>query len=151
MASTEKRTHTVLVVDDNADLLHAITEALTLLGNFAVVNARDGVEGIHRFYESRPDCAIIDIKMPGLNGYQLVRAVRGDPETAATPLVILTAMSQERDTFDGLAAGADLYLTKPIAPHELARAVLRAIQTSEGDREQRLRALMEESLPESET
>src|SRR5262245_19003688 len=95
MAMPASRSFTVLIVDDNRELLDLITESLTLLGDYTVLTADNGADGLARAVEIRPDCMVIDIKMPGLDGYQLVRALRGDPATAALPLVILTALTQD--------------------------------------------------------
>src|SRR6478672_9932613 len=107
MTSGTGHTYTVLIVDDDPDLLQLLTDGLELLGNFRVVQAVDGIQGLEQFFVVRPDCMIIDIKMPGLDGYQLVRALRGDPESAATPLILLTALAQDQHQFAGLALGAD--------------------------------------------
>jgi CheY-like chemotaxis protein len=136
--------YTVLIVDDNPTLLDLISESLRMIGNYTVVTATNGVEGLERFYEVRPHCMVIDVKMPQLDGYQLVRILRGDPETAATPLVILTAMVQDKDRFQGLASGADQYLLKPTKPRELVEAIQRAIATSADARLEALRRLAEE-------
>ncbi|HEY7347553.1 MAG TPA: response regulator [Ktedonobacterales bacterium] len=140
---------TVLIVEDNRDLLDLLLMALPRLGSFRVVGVSDGISGLEQFYALRPQCVVIDIKMPGLDGYQLVRALRGDPETAATPLIVLTALAQQKDQFAGLAAGADLYVIKPVTPQELVAAIQQAITFSEADRLQRMQALLEEELPES--
>lgn len=141
--------YTVLVVDDDAALLQTLTDGLELLGNFRVEQATNGEEGLEQFYELRPDCMIIDVKMPGLNGYQLVRALRGDPDSAATPLIMLTALASEAQQFAGLAGGADHYLVKPIMPGALVVAVQRAIQISEADRLSRMQTLLEQSESEA--
>src|SRR5690242_19562703 len=125
MTAGAARAYTVLIVDDVPDLLHLLTDGLELLGNFRVVQAANGIEGLEQFFETRPDCVVIDIKMPGLDGYQLVRALRGDPESASTPIIMLTALAQERQQFAGLALGADQYLIKPATPRELVAAVQR--------------------------
>ena len=138
----------VLIVEDNTELLDLLLLALPRLGGFNVVGATDGVAGLEQFYEQRPQCVVIDVKMPELNGYQLVRLLRGDPETAPTPLIILTALAQDKDQFAGLAAGADLYLIKPVSPVDLAAAINQVIAISEADRLQRWQALLEENLPE---
>src|SRR5690348_16378465 len=93
--------YTVLVVDDSANLRALVAESLRKLGNFTVVTAEDGAEGLRRYFEVHPDCVVIDVKMPGLDGYQLVRALRGDPASSATPLVFLTAMIQDKDRLAG--------------------------------------------------
>src|SRR5260370_17534145 len=99
------RTYKVLIVDDNPNLLSIITDSLLELGDFQVVTAADGAEGLAAFYAEHPDCLVIDVKMPGLAGYQLVRAIRGDPETAGTPLLILTAPVPDSTLFPALAPG----------------------------------------------
>lgn len=141
--------HTVLIVDDNHDLLLLITESLTLLGEYTVVTADNGDDGLARAIELRPDCVIIDVRMPGLDGYQLVRALRGDAETAALPLVILTAQTQDHYRFAGLLAGADQYLTKPIKPAELVAAIHECIRITEAERTARMWSLIDE--PSGET
>jgi CheY-like chemotaxis protein len=140
----ENKRYTVLIVDDNHELLELITDSLSLLGSYTVLTAEDGVEGLTRAVEMRPDCLVIDIRMPGLDGYQLVRALRGDPETADMPMVILTALTQDHYRFAGLLAGADQYLTKPIKPAELVAAIQQSIRLSEEERARRLQAILDE-------
>lgn len=142
--TTPQPTYTVLIVEDNVELLDILSRSLQRIGHFHVVGATNGIDGLERYYEVKPDCMVIDVKMPGLNGYQLVRALRGDPSTAQTPLIILTALIQDKDRYTGVASGADLYLTKPITPQDLAQAIQRAIQTSEQERLQRLQTLADE-------
>jgi CheY-like chemotaxis protein len=142
--STAERAFVVLVVEDNADLLDLLVRSLNRIGHFTVIGASDGIAGLDRFTAVRPDCVVIDVKMPGLDGFQLVRAIRGDPETASTPLIILTAMAQDKDQFAGLAAGADLYLLKPITPQDLAAAIHHVIQLDQAERERRMRALADD-------
>jgi DNA-binding response OmpR family regulator len=133
----------VLIVDDNHDLLTLITESLALLGDYEVETADNGADGLVRAVELRPDCVVIDVRMPGLDGYQLVRALRGDPDTASLPLVILTALTQEYHRFAGLLAGADHYLTKPVKPPELVAAIEETIRLSQAERRQRLQRLLD--------
>jgi DNA-binding response OmpR family regulator len=141
--------YTVLVVDDNIELLQLLTDTLQMLGRFTVVSAEDGIQGLQRYFEIRPDCMVIDIMMPGLDGYQLVKALRGDRDSAQTPLIFLTALAQDKDRFTGFAIGADQYLVKPVKPQELVAAVHQAIAVGEMERRQRQRALFEQQLPES--
>ncbi len=125
----------VLIVEDNSDLLDLLLQALPALGPFQVTGAPDGLAGLLTFEEIHPDCVVVDVRMPELNGYQFVRALRGDPQTAATPLIILTALTQDRDRFVGLASGVDLFLTKPVLPFDLAQAILQVIARSQEERE----------------
>ncbi|MFI5273342.1 MAG: response regulator transcription factor [Ktedonobacterales bacterium] len=137
-------TRTVLVVDDNRRLLAFIGDALTELGGYTVVTAEDGIKGLELYFALRPDCMVIDVKMPGLDGFQLVRALRGDPASASTPLIILTAMAQGRDRLAGLLAGVDQYLLKPVDPMELVTAIQQAITLGDDERRRRLRQLADE-------
>lgn len=135
---------TVLVVDDSADLRALVAESLRKLGQFTVVTAEDGAAGLERYFEVRPDCVVIDVKMPGLDGYQLIRALRGDPASSQTPLVILSAMVQERDRLAGYLSGVDEYLVKPVSPLELVHTIARVISHGDEDRLQRLQALLDD-------
>ena len=135
-------TYTILIIEDNLQLREFLQDVLQELGEFTVFTAADGVEGLEQFYQVHPDCVIIDVKMPGLNGYQLARALRGDPETALTPLVLLTALVQDREQFAGLAAGADYYLRKPVDPVELLETIYQAVQLDDEERQQRLQMLV---------
>lgn len=133
--------YTVLIVDDNDELLASLRFALGALGPFQIVTASDGAEGLVRAAELQPHCVVLDVKMPGVDGLQLARVLRGDPDTASIPLVILSALIQERDQTVGMLAGADQYLTKPTKPQELVEAILQAIRLSEDDRLRRMQAL----------
>ncbi len=139
----------VLVVDDDALLIDLMRRSLTDLGAFTVIVAEDGAAGLEACVSSPPDCAIIDVHMPELNGYQLVKALRGDPATARIPLVILTAMATDHARFDGLAAGADIFLIKPIMPQDLVLAVRQAIQRTEEEWIEAQQALADQPLPEA--
>jgi CheY-like chemotaxis protein len=139
--------YTVLIVDDNDELLESLRFALTALGPFVIATASDGAEGLERACELRPHCIVIDVKMPGVDGLQLARALRGDVETGSIPLVILSALIQEKDQAVGMLAGADQYLTKPTKPQELVAAIQQAIRLSQEERFRRLQALASEDEP----
>jgi two-component system alkaline phosphatase synthesis response regulator PhoP len=143
-SSSSSSKYTILIVDDNQDLLSSLRFAISVLGDgeFQVAIAKDGAEGLERVYEVHPDCVLIDVKMPTLNGYQLVHVLRGDPDTASIPLVILSALVQERDTLAGMLAGADQYLTKPASPQSIVAAIRSCISLTAAQREQRLLDLL---------
>jgi DNA-binding response OmpR family regulator len=136
---------TVLIVEDNVELLELLLQSLPVLGGFRVFGAKDGLDGLLQFEEIRPDCVVVDVRMPELNGYQFVRSLRGDPATAETPLIILTALTQDRDRFVGMATGVDLFLNKPIMPSELAQAIHQVIARTSAEREAAYRALVEKT------
>lgn len=124
----------ILLVDDNPQLLKLMTMGLPDLGDFAVETAEDGIEGLTKCLALHPDCMVIDVMMPGLDGYQLVRTLRGDPETAQVPLILLTARVQDKDQFVGMASGADRYLCKPVMPSELSVAIAEAVRVGAVER-----------------
>lgn len=124
----------VLLIDDDPILLLTLSEGLDLLGGFEVLTAKDGASGLERFFTGRPDCVVVDVRMPGLNGYQFVRALRGDPETAQTPVVVLSALVQDREQVAGLLSGADAYLIKPVRLADLVRAIDRAVHLTPEER-----------------
>jgi DNA-binding response OmpR family regulator len=143
MTSARGENYTVLIVDDDPELLQLLTDGLEILGNFKVVQAVDGIQGLEQYFAIHPDCVIIDVVMPGLDGYQLVKALRGDPASAETPLIMLTALAQDKDELLGLAAGADQYLVKPVKMRSLVDAVHRAVKITSMERQQQLLALAE--------
>jgi two-component system sensor histidine kinase/response regulator len=135
---------TVLIVDDNPELLQVFADGLPLAGDFTVFTASDGAKGLEAFYLHRPDCIVIDLRMPEMTGFQLMRTLRGDSGTAQTPLIILTALPQDQVEYASLAAGCDQFLAKPVVPRELAEAIRRALTISAEERARRLKDLAEE-------
>ena len=115
----------LLVVDDEPNLLRAVGACLRGEG-FDVVTARGGAEALVRVAETVPDLVISDVRMPGMDGFQLARQLRASPRTALTPVVFLTAKDETTDRIEGFRAGVDAYLTKPFEPDELV-AVIRGI------------------------
>jgi CheY-like chemotaxis protein len=133
----------VLVVDDDPALLAAIADGLQIVGGFEVIFAGDGASGLERFFTAAPDCVVVDVRMPGLNGYQFVRALRGDPETAQTPIIVLSALVQDREQLAGLLTGADAYLTKPVKIVDLVKSIDHAVRLTSDERQRRVRELTE--------
>jgi CheY-like chemotaxis protein len=133
----------VLVIDDDPALLVAIADGLEIVGGYEVVFASDGASGLERFVTANPDCVVVDVRMPGLNGYQFVRALRGDPETAQTPIVVLSALVQDHEQLAGLLTGADAYLTKPVKIVDLVKTINHAVQLTSDERQRRVRELTE--------
>jgi DNA-binding NarL/FixJ family response regulator len=117
----------LLVVDDEPNLLRAVAACLRGEG-FEVVTARSGAEALVRVAETVPDLIVSDIRMPGMDGYQLARQLRASSRTALTPVIFLTAKDETADRIEGFRTGVDAYLTKPFEPDELV-AVIRSILT----------------------
>jgi DNA-binding response OmpR family regulator len=127
----------VLVVDDDPSLMVALTEGLELIGGYEVISATDGTMGLERFFDLAPDCIVVDVRMPGLNGYQFVRALRGDQATSQASVIMLSALVQDHEQLAGLLTGADAYLTKPVKIVDLVRTIDRVVQMSAEERQQR--------------
>jgi len=134
---------TLLVIDDDLSLLPFLVDMLSVMTPYRIVTARDGAEGLVAYTEHSPQCVIVDMKMPELDGAQFVRALRGDPATLNTPIIMLTAMGRPADLVLGLASGVDRYLVKPVEPDALVAAIEQALALSETDRLRRLRELAE--------
>ncbi len=141
--STGNAIKKVLVIDDNPTIVELIRYAVNLQGAYKVVVAYDGVQGLERVFNEQPDCLIIDVKMPKMDGYQLVRCLRGDARTADIPLIILSAMTREEDQMTGLLSGADEYLTKPFRPTALNAAIERVLRLTPIDRQRRTDSLVQ--------
>ncbi len=141
--STGNAIKKVLVIDDNPTIVELIKYAVNLQGAYQVVVAYDGVQGLERVFIEQPDCLIIDVKMPKMDGYQLVRCMRGDARTADIPLIILSAMTREEDQMTGFLSGADEYLTKPFRPTALNAAIERVLHLTSADRQRRTDSLVQ--------
>ncbi len=112
----------VLVADDNDDILALVTFRLERAG-YAVIQARDGEEALRMAVERRPHLAILDLMMPRLDGYEVTRGIREGPVIAETPVILLTARTQEADVARGFDVGADDYIRKPFSQQELLSRV----------------------------
>lgn len=117
----------ILVVDDNADLLQMIRMLLEERGGHEVILSAEGEDGLAKARANPPDLAIIDVMMPGMNGYEVCRQLRQNPATAQIPIIVLTARGQPVDRETALAAGADDYIAKPVSMAELLERVNRLL------------------------
>jgi DNA-binding response OmpR family regulator len=113
---------TILAVDDNPAAVMLIQCALAAEG-YTVVTATGGHEALRKAREQQPDLVVLDLMMPGLDGYEVCRRLRTDPVTAHMPVIILSARSLTRDQKMGFEVGADDYLTKPVLPSELVSRI----------------------------
>ena len=123
----------ILVVDDEKDIVDLISWNLEKEG-FSASKAYDGETALSLVKTQKPDLMILDLMLPKLNGLDVCRAVRHNPETAGLPIIMLTAKSDEVDKIIGLEVGADDYVTKPFSVKELiarVRSILRRLKNSE--------------------
>ena len=108
----------ILVVDDDPDTVKFINIMLSRLG-YTVVSATSGMEALDKVQVEHPDLIILDVMMPGMDGYEVSRNLRRNPKTATTPILMFTAKTTIEDKLAGYDAGVNLYLTKPIHPIDL--------------------------------
>ena len=142
-----QRMKKVLVIDDSATIVELVRHAMLQHGGFEVVVAYNGVEGLQQFYRERPDCVVVDVKMPELDGFKVVRTIRGDTTSAHTPLVILSALHGEDETLTGLLSGVDAYIPKPFAPSMLIATLYRVMAITPDERSDRIERLASEDEP----
>ena len=108
----------ILIVDDSPTERHVLNDLLTKAG-FEVVTSDNGEDAIVKSRQLKPDLILMDVVMPGLNGFQATRAISRDPETRSIPIILCTSKSQETDKIWGLRQGARDYLVKPVDRDEL--------------------------------
>lgn len=112
----------VLVVDDSPTERHFLSEILTKQG-YQVIMAESGEEAMEKAKSQKPDLILMDVVMPGLNGFQATRAISRDDETKHIPIIMCTSKGQETDKVWGMRQGARDYLVKPINQDELLRKI----------------------------
>lgn len=119
---------TILVVDDEPSIGRVVQFKLQQEG-FRVAVATDGLEGLAKVKEEKPDLILLDLMMPGMDGFEVCRRLRASPETAATPVIILTARGQETDRIKGAELGVLDFYTKPFSPQKLLERVREVFET----------------------
>jgi two-component system phosphate regulon response regulator PhoB len=119
----------VLIVEDDEDILQLLDYNFRSAG-FEVATAGDGLDALAKIRRQRPDLVLLDIMLPGADGFEVCKNIKRDPKTAQVPVIMLTARGEEVDRIVGLELGADDYVVKPFSPRELilrARAVLKRL------------------------
>ncbi|MGV3721110.1 MAG: response regulator transcription factor, partial [Actinomycetota bacterium] len=122
----------VLVVDDQPHIVRLIQVNLEKEG-LQVSTASDGVEGLEKISEERPDLVILDVIMPRKDGFQVLRDIKSDEGLADIPVIMLTVKTHNADIVEGLKEGAELYLPKPFHPKELVSLVKRVLETGSAE------------------
>lgn len=125
---------TILIIEDQPDMRENIATILEMEG-YAVLEAADGRRGLETALEEKPDLILCDVMMPGMDGHQVLDALRRQPFIAGTPFIFLTARGEKHDLRQGMNLGADDYLTKPASASDLLDAISARLE-----REQKRRA-----------
>lgn len=134
----------VLVVDDEPDVLLLCRVNLEFEG-YQVVEAADGEAAMERIRAERPDVVLLDVMMPKMDGWQVLSAIKEDPELKDIPVVMLTAKVQDQDQIRGWSQGAADYVTKPFSPLALSQ-VLQDVLATDPEEEERRRKMILEKL-----
>lgn len=106
-------TKKILIVEDDPGVLRATSFILEKEG-YQIITAQDGLEGLKKAREDNPDLLILDVMLPGIDGFEICHSLRSEPQTADMPILMFSAKGQESDKATGLKMGADDYITKPV-------------------------------------
>ncbi len=112
----------ILIVDDEKTITSYLEKKLSKLG-YTVSVAEDGEEALEKAFSTTPDFVLLDVKLPRLNGYEVCRRLKADSRTRNVPIVILSAKAQSSEIDQGLAAGADKYLCKPMGFPDILKEI----------------------------
>ncbi len=121
----------ILVVDDDKQIVRLVRSYLEQAG-YHVLTAYDGEMALHAIRRERPDLVVLDLMLPDRDGWDVTRIVRGDPNLADLPIIMLTARVEDTDKIVGLELGADDYLTKPFNPSEVVARVKAVLRRAAG-------------------
>jgi two-component system cell cycle response regulator DivK len=108
----------ILVVEDQEDNRRILHDLLTSVG-YAVISAEDGLEGVRLAGRERPDLILMDIQLPGIDGYEATRRIKADPALRSIPIIAVTSYALSGDDLKAMEAGCDDYVTKPFSPRAL--------------------------------
>jgi putative two-component system response regulator len=125
--SHQSVTGTILVADDQASNRELLDEFLSARG-FTVITVADGVSALQELTSSKIDLVILDVMMPRLNGFEVCKKIKSNPETDLVPIVLVTALSDKQDRIEGIKVGADDFLTRPVDSTELLARVRSLLQ-----------------------
>lgn len=112
----------ILVVDDEKDMVYAVTLQLEAAG-YEVISAVDGKDGLEKARKEKPDLIILDLMLPGIDGYKICRMLKFDEKYKKIPIILFTARAQEADKKLGMEVGADAYITKLFEPKVLLEKI----------------------------
>jgi DNA-binding response OmpR family regulator len=132
----------VLVVDDEPDVLLLCRVNLEFEG-YEVIEAADGEAAMQQVRKERPDVVLLDVMMPRMDGWQVLREIKSDDDLTSIPVVMLTAKVQDQDQIRGWSEGAADYITKPFSPLALSQVLQDVLATDAADEERRRRMILE--------
>jgi DNA-binding response OmpR family regulator len=121
----------IVVADDDPDIVTLVSGALSKAG-FEIAPATNGADALELVRSRRPDLAVLDVSMPRLDGLEVLRSIRSDPEVAELPVILLSARAQEEDVRNGYAVGASKYMRKPFSPRELVAVARELVADQDG-------------------
>ena len=127
-------TATVLIIDDEIHIRRLVAQMLVLAG-YRVLEAASGSEALRLIEETRPDVITCDIFMPGMTGFDVLEALKSQPATAEIPVIMLTALGQEKDTDRAMELGAADYVTKPFGTTNLIETIEQQLEGRQGENE----------------
>jgi CheY-like chemotaxis protein len=122
----------VLIVDDNPDSREMYGEYFVAAG-YRVLEASDGAAALALVRSTRPSVILMDLSMPGVDGWEATRRLKSDPETSAIPIIAISAHAEKSAQTRALDAGCDVFVAKPCLPSEVARQVARMLDRATGD------------------
>ena len=122
------RTRRTVIIADDEPSLRMLAHTTIGTDDYTVVEACDGDEAWSLIQKHRPSLVLLDVRMPGRTGLDILHAIKSDPNLTATRVILLTASAQEADIRAGLVAGADAYLTKPFSPADLLSRLDEALE-----------------------
>jgi two-component system phosphate regulon response regulator PhoB len=120
----------ILVVDDEEDIL-TLVEKVLVYEEYAIFLARNGEELFEIIKDNKPDLILLDIMMPGMDGFSICRRLKAKPATRDIPVIMLTVLSSRMDINRGIAAGAAAFLTKPFDPEKLNREIKAVLERND--------------------
>ncbi|WP_246559108.1 response regulator transcription factor [Citrifermentans pelophilum] len=121
----------ILIVEDEESLLKLESILLSSKG-YKVVGVADGVAAIEEIFSNIPDLVILDVMLPGIDGFEVCRRIKEDPATSKIPVIMLTARKNTQDMDRGLQSGADAYITKPFKSAQLIGTIERILSNAVG-------------------
>ncbi|MFB0528262.1 MAG: PleD family two-component system response regulator [bacterium] len=122
----------ILIVEDDPQTVKLI-KFILVKGNYSVISAKDGEEGLRMARGSKPDLIILDLMLPGMDGYRVCEILKGNPNTKEIPVLVLTALDTGADFEKALEKKADWYITKPFEPQHLLKRVSYLIEKRKED------------------